>query len=274
MDAMKEVLVDTENDGVTETQLKFLQLDLSSLASVRKFVRLFQETLQDLHVLVCNAGAFFPRKNLTQDGLDECLASNHLGHFLLIQLLLPTMLATEAKGGEPRIVSVSSCLAYEQASFDFSQACKVAEAEKAAFLDDGEYEVFRAYGQSKIASMLCLSELSSRLQEIGSHIPVNAVHPGEIDTNITGSLHPALAYLTKVFKPFVRLMLKSPYQGSVGTVYASTSPDMATAEDMTGEFLMRLAPIAANDAWLNDDDCRKCWNISRELTGAPGVVGV
>jgi len=144
---------------------------------------------------------------------------------------------------------------------------------KAAFLEDPEYEVFRAYGQSKIAGMMCLRELASRLQEHGSEIPVNAVHPGEIDTNITGSLHPALAYLTKIFKPFVRMMLKSPYQGSIGTVFASTSPEMATSNHMAGEFLMRLETIRANEAWLNDADCLKCWNVSIALTGAPDAVG-
>merc|ERR1712203_702694 len=100
-------------------------------------------------------------------------------------------------------------------------------------------QVFESYGQAKIGSMMCMRELARRLTQHGSQIPVNAVHPGEIDTNITGSLHPALAYVTKIFKPFVRLMSKSPYQGSIGTVYACTSPDMAVAEDMTGQFMMR-----------------------------------
>jgi len=272
-EAMQEVLEEAATHGVTESQLKFMQLDLSSLSSVRCFAQKFQNECEELHVLVCNAGAFFPTKSVTQDGLDSCLASNHFGHFLLIQLLLPTLLATEKKGGEPRIVSVSSCLAYEQRAFDFSQACKVNDDNKAAFLEDPEYEVFRAYGQSKIAGMMCLRELASRLQEHGSEIPVNAVHPGEIDTNITGSLHPALAYLTKIFKPFVRMMLKSPYQGSIGTVFASTSLEMATSNHMAGEFLMRLEPIRANEAWLNDADCLKCWNVSIALTGAPDAVG-
>merc|ERR1712187_364408 len=108
--------------GVKESQLKFLQLDLSSMASVRKFAENFQAMQLDLHVLACNAGAFFPAQSITQDGFDACLAANHFGHFLLLQLLLPTMLATEARGGKPRIVFVNSALAYEQQSFDFSQA--------------------------------------------------------------------------------------------------------------------------------------------------------
>lgn len=115
-----------------------------------------------------------------------CLASNH--HFLLIQLLLPKMLAAEAKGGKPRIVLVNSALAYERRSFDFSQAIHVGESERNRFLNQSGYAVFSAYGQAKIGSMLCLNELSRRLTEYGSQIPVNAMHPGEIDTDIVSTL--------------------------------------------------------------------------------------
>merc|ERR1712228_788607 len=183
------------------------------------------------------------------------------------------MMATETRGGKPRIVFVNSALAYEQKFFDFSQACKVEEAQKASFLSRNKdtYEVFEAYGQAKIGSMMCMRELARRLTQHGSQIPVNAIHPGEIDTNITGSLHPALANITKIFKPIVRLLMKSPYQGSIGTVYACTAPNMTLAEDMTGEFLMRLQPISGNEAWLDDDACKKLWDISIDLTGAPEV---
>merc|ERR1712107_478840 len=121
------------SDGVVSDQLKFIPLDLSSLKSVRNFVQAFQGLSQSLHVLICNAGAFFPTQSVTADGLDACLAANHFGHFLLIQLLLPVMLATESKHEKPRIVFVSSALAYEQKAFDFSLARKVEENDKANF---------------------------------------------------------------------------------------------------------------------------------------------
>merc|ERR1712066_622426 len=140
--------------------------------------------------------------------------------------------------------------------------------EKANFLNSNKetYEVFQAYGQSKMGQMLCMMELARRLEFRGSQIPVNAVHPGEIDTDITGSLHPALASVTKIFKPLVRLVLKSPYQGSRGSVYAAASPSIAVADDMSGEFMMRLKPIGGSAAWLDENECRKCWERSIELT--------
>merc|ERR1712176_1166660 len=108
---MGQQMLDETKGNVSPDQLVFIQLDVSSLASVREFAKNFIESKRNLHLLVCNAGAFFTTKALTKDGLDMCLASNHFGHFLLTQLLLPTILATEAKGAQPRIVMLSSALA-------------------------------------------------------------------------------------------------------------------------------------------------------------------
>merc|ERR1712039_382507 len=171
-------------------------------------------------------------------------------------------------------VMVSSALAYEHSKSDFSSVRKVTDSEKAMFLEANKraYEVFHAYGQSKVCSMLCMKVLCRKLADFGSDIPVNALHPGEIDTNITGSLSPALAFLTKAFKPVVRMIMKSPHQGSIGSVFACSSPDVASSKQMTGRFLMRLAPIVDNDAWLDVKDSEKCWNISKSLTDSPDVL--
>merc|ERR1711972_1005465 len=99
--------------------------------------------------------------------------------------MLPLLRQTEAKGGKPRIVQVNSALAYEHDSFDLSQAVRVSTEEDRACYLTKPYSMFHAYGQSKLASMMCLKELSRQLVESGSNIPVNAIHPGEISSDVT-----------------------------------------------------------------------------------------
>lgn len=255
-------------ERVSHTQLIFLPLDVSSLRSVRCFTSRFEETGLDLHTLVLDAGAVLVDRRISEDGLDMSLASNHLGHFLLTQLLLPTMRRTEERGGRPRIVQVTSALAYEHGAFDFGEAVAVHGAEaREAFLAR-PYEKFHSYGQAKLAGMLCLMELDRRLRESGSKVPVHAVHPGEICTDVLGDFGPLINRLLKTFGPIAYGLLKTTRQGSLGSVFACTSPHLATSDGISGRFFMRLAPAEHNKAWLDDEACRRMWQVSLELTGA------
>jgi len=195
------------------------------------------------------------------------MVSNHFGHFLLVQLLLPTILKTEQNGVIPRIVQVNSCLAYKHSYFDFSEASLLKREEQKQSFMDKPYEKFHNYGQSKLAAMMCLTELDRQLREKGSKVPVNAVHPGEIFTDIFRDFGVVIDCLTKTFKPFVYTLLKTTYQGSRGSIFVATSARMATSDNMSGRFLMRLSPVAHNTAWLDGQACRKLWDISEELTG-------
>merc|ERR1711862_677017 len=89
----------------------FMELDVSSMAKVRQFAKEYEESGRDVHVLLCNAGVINAERSITKDGLDNTLTANCLGHFLLLELLLPIMKKTEAQGGSPRIVMVTSALA-------------------------------------------------------------------------------------------------------------------------------------------------------------------
>lgn len=120
--AMERVL--RTSDEVSADQLLFLQLDLSSLQSVRNFVEAFQKTGLDLHVLILNAGAILQKRAISKDGFDMAMAANYFGHFLLVQLLLPTILETERRGGQPRIVQVNSAFAYKHETLNFDELAR------------------------------------------------------------------------------------------------------------------------------------------------------
>merc|ERR1711998_405204 len=105
-----------------------------------------------------NAGVISPKKAVTKDGFDETLASNCLGHFLLIELLMPTLKWSEQylkpMGDVPRICQVTSALALECHSFDWTNAVQVrSEAERAEFLKK-EFARFGDYSQSKFFQMM------------------------------------------------------------------------------------------------------------------------
>ncbi|CAE8599441.1 unnamed protein product [Polarella glacialis] len=217
--AMAKLLEESKAAGVLEKQLHFLPLDLSSLSSVRRCAKLLEESNLEVQTLVLNAGVMLRSRALSEDKFEMTMASNHLGHFLLVQLLLPHMLASESRGGQPRIVVVGSNLCYKLDVFDFSEVVAVKdEREKRDFMAK-PYELFRAYSQSKLANLLFTKELASRLWRQGSRIPVNCVHPGEVLTEISRDFHPAIVWLYGVFRPVCFALFKSQQQGAVCSTF-------------------------------------------------------
>ena len=123
------------------------QLDLSSFSSIRKFADDILETEQSIHVLINNAGVFGCPLSYTDDGLEMTFGVNHIGHFLLTNLLLDRVIASAPS----RIVVVASKL-YEKATINFENL----NAEKS-------YKGITAYAQSKLANILFANELHERL---------------------------------------------------------------------------------------------------------------
>ncbi|KAF7015806.1 hypothetical protein CFC21_029554 [Triticum aestivum] len=153
-----------------------LKLDLSSLKSVRAFADQFNSMNLPLNILINNAGVMFCPFQLSEDEVEMQFATNHLGHFLLTNLLLDNMKTTaKSTGIEGRIVNLSSVahLHTYPKGILFDQ------------LNDKKiYNDKMAYGQSKLANILHAKELSRRLKEEGANITVNCVHPGLIMTNL------------------------------------------------------------------------------------------
>ncbi|RZC90097.1 hypothetical protein C5167_044727 [Papaver somniferum] len=169
--AVKETLV----KETPSAKVYVLELDLSSMASVRKFVSEFKALSLPLNILINNAGAICPYK-LSPDNIELQFATNCLGHFLLTDLLLETMKWTASRGNiEGKIINVSS------------EGYKLAYREGIRFdklNDESWYNRFGAYGQSKLANILHANELSRRLKEDGMEITANSLHPGAIVTNL------------------------------------------------------------------------------------------
>lgn len=158
--ALKEILERSKS-----TQVFFLQLDLASLDSVREFSQKFHQIETRLDILICNAGIMATSKGLTKDGFEMQLGVNHIGHFLLTNLLLDMLKANAPS----RIIVVSSSLH------------KIGKIYKDDLMSERSYWRWLAYGQSKLANVLFVRELAKKLKDTG--VTVNCLHPGNFHFN-------------------------------------------------------------------------------------------
>ncbi|XP_030518286.1 short-chain dehydrogenase TIC 32, chloroplastic-like [Rhodamnia argentea] len=163
-------------EELPSAKIDVMELDLSSMASVRKFALDYQSSALPLNLLINNAGVMACPFTLSQDNIELQFATNHIGHFLLTNLLLEIMKKTSQESNvEGRVVNVSSGghrLAYRE-GIRFEK-----------INNETEYNAIQAYGQTKLANILHANELARRLKEEGVQITANSLHPGVIVTNI------------------------------------------------------------------------------------------
>ncbi|KAF7253320.1 Dehydrogenase/reductase SDR family member on chromosome X [Varanus komodoensis] len=157
---------------LSQVGVEFLYCDLASMKSIHQFVQAFRAKNCPLHILINNAGVMFVPQRKTEDGLEEHFEVNYLGHFLLTNLLLETLKQSGTHCHNARIVSLSSAVHY------------VAELH----LDDLQgsclYSPHGAYAQSKLALVLFAYRLQHLLTAEGSHVTVNVVDPGVVNTDL------------------------------------------------------------------------------------------
>jgi len=147
-------------------KVKYYVCNLSSMKSIRQLAAQVKQDYTQLDVLINNAGGVFDDFTLSEDGLEMTIATNHFAYFLLTQLLLDVVTASDYA----RIVNVSSNSHYS-GKIDFD-----------SFTQNKSYFVMSAYAQSKLANVLFTKVLAQRLAH--THVTVNALHPGMVKTDI------------------------------------------------------------------------------------------
>jgi NAD(P)-dependent dehydrogenase (short-subunit alcohol dehydrogenase family) len=219
-----------------------LLADLSSQAAIHRVAQQFKERYQRLDVLVNNAGAVFMQRQESVDGIELTFALNHLGYFLLTNLLLDVLKAS----APARIVNTSSEL-HRKAHLDFSD---LQNARK--------YRGMDAYHRSKLANVLFTYELARRLE--GTGITANAFSPGLVATNL-GMNNRGLSPLMK--RLVDRLIGISPEEGAQTGVYLATSPKV---EGVTGKYFVKQEPISSSPESYDEAIAARLWEASVELT--------
>jgi NAD(P)-dependent dehydrogenase (short-subunit alcohol dehydrogenase family) len=226
--------------------------DLSSRDSVYELSAALHDQLPRIDVLINNAGAAFAKRELTVDGIERTFATNHLGPFLLTNLVLDLIRNSSAG----RIVNLTAGIPVSRSSF-FENL----QGEK-------HYGQFSAYRSSKVGNILFTYELARRVEDSG--ITVNCVHPGPVRTDFTRKAGGALLFMSRILRPIMR----SLDAGARGPIYLATDPDVAA---VTGAYFVnckqRKSPGMTYDRFIAE----RHWRISEELTllnaGAKAAMG-
>lgn len=221
-------------------------LDLSSFSSIRAFANGVLKSEMHIDVLINNAGVFQCPYMVTRDGLEMQMGVNHLGHFLLTNLLLERL-----KNSQPsRIIVVTSNL-YKRANLKPANLV----------MDDTNYDKKLAYANSKLANILFVRELSRRLR--GTGVKAYAVSPGMVYTNL--GRHTKLPwYLMILLLPFALYAVRTPEQGCQSIVDCALNEEY---EQHSGRFYYNCRPEKLESIAMDDELAFKVWTESEQLTG-------
>ncbi|KAK1968516.1 short chain dehydrogenase [Colletotrichum sublineola] len=230
----EEVAKDILSDG-KPGKVEVIELDLGSLESVRRGAKEFLGKSDRLNVLINNAGVMACPKGKTVDGFETQFGTNHLGHFLLFQLLKPALLASSTPDFNSRVVSVSS-MGHRRGRIQF---------EDLNFHGAVEYDPWAAYAQSKLANILFANELDRRYGPSGLH--ALSLNPGGIQTPLQRHTAERMDALLK--EPEIARCMKTPQQGAATSVWAAAAAEL---EGKGGKYLEDVAEAeeAAPEGWM------------------------
>ncbi|MCD2344981.1 SDR family oxidoreductase [Ideonella azotifigens] len=242
--------------SVPAAEVSFEPVDLASLETIKAFAARLRTTQGSLDLLINNAAVMAPpRRELTVDGFELQLGTNHLGHFALTAHLLPLL----RKGSQPRVVSLSSVAARAGAlHFDDLQS-------------ERGYKPMVAYGQSKLACLMFAFELQRQSDANGWGLQSVAAHPGIARTDLlpngAGAASPQA-----MIRRFLWFLFQPAAQGALPTLYAATAPQAKGGgyygpdrlSETRGHPAAARMPLQA----LDEKDAARLWVESARLTGA------
>jgi NAD(P)-dependent dehydrogenase (short-subunit alcohol dehydrogenase family) len=218
--------------------------DFSSQASIRALAGQVLSKLDRLDVLINNAGGVNKKRELTADGIEKTFAVNHLGYFLLTNLLLDLI----KKSAPARVVTVAS-IGHRRGTLDFDDLG----------FERGGYWIMKAYMRSKLANVLFAAELARRLA--GTGVTSNSLHPGSVATNIwSGAPTWAKPLIQILYRPF----FITAEEGGATLVQLAAAPEL---EGVTGKYFengkaVPPAPLARDEALA-----KRLWDVSAAMTG-------
>ena len=242
--AAKAAHVQDELQRNYAAQVDLVIADFEHLSEVRQAAQTILANYPHIDVLINNAGLHNTHRQLTQDGLEMVFCVNHLASFLLTRLLLPRLLAS----APARIIQVNS-QGHRFGGLD---------------LDDlnwekRHYKGLQSYGASKVAQLLTVWEMAEELQ--GSGVTINAMHPGEVRTNIGMNNE----RLYRWYKRYVLWwVLKQPDISGEALYYLAAAPEM---QSISGRFFNQTIDEKPAAHALDRALGKRVWQISQELTG-------
>ncbi|KAJ4367597.1 hypothetical protein N0V83_007182 [Neocucurbitaria cava] len=253
----QKALVDSLEPG----KVDLLHLDLNSLASVRKCAADFLEASGGkLNILINNAGVMATPEGTTEDGFETQFGTNHLGHFLLFQLLKPALLSSSTPDFNSRVVALSSTShRYFPVKMD-------------NIMLTGEYEPNRAYAHSKTANIWFANEIERKYGSQGLH--ALSLNPGGIWTALQGYVADQIAAWKE--NPAINDYVKSTEQGAATTVWAAIGKVLEGKGGLYLDNCTVSPPVKEGyqlmdtgyEKWAYDPENEaKLWKMSNEYVG-------
>ncbi|MDD2522328.1 MAG: SDR family oxidoreductase [Anaerolineaceae bacterium] len=240
----KALAVKEELQQQFPVQIDVVLADFSRLSDVRKAAETINNNYSRLDVLINNAGVHHTHRTLSEDGFEMVFAVNHLASFLFTRLLLEKLIAS----APARIIQVNS-QGHRFGGLDLDDLN----------WDRRRYRGLQSYGASKVAQMLTVWELSDRLT--GSGVTINAVHPGEVRSNI--GMNNERSY--RLYKRYLLWwILKDPSISAEAIYYHAAAPEMA---DVSGKFFNLTIEEKPAAYALDRSLIPRVWKISEEMTG-------
>jgi NAD(P)-dependent dehydrogenase (short-subunit alcohol dehydrogenase family) len=230
----QEIISVTKN-----TNIHVVYCDLADLQSVRNAAETLKAGLMAINVLINNAGGIFAERLQSKDGFEMTFAVNHLGHFLLVQSLLPLL-----QRGQARIINVSSeAHRMGKPNFDDLQWTQ------------RPYSPWKAYGMAKLFNIYFTKSLAEKYKPQG--ISSFALHPGLVDTGFGITLTGLGKTLLWLARPF----MITAEQGAQTSIYLATTQ---RADANSGKYFKKQR-VAGTSATANDNGRGKLWEISMDL---------
>jgi NAD(P)-dependent dehydrogenase (short-subunit alcohol dehydrogenase family) len=242
---------------VVDDRVTLLPLDLAKFRSIRTAAATVLERHERLDVLVNNAGGIISDRRVTEDGFEMMFGVNHLGHFLLTELLMDRLVATAGRAGEARIVNVSSIAHHLAGGMTFSD-----------LQHERLFNGTMVYNETKLANVLFTMELARRLE--GTGVVANCLHPGAVRSGFgaAGDTRGIEHLVLLLGKPF----MVSSHRGAQPIVRLAALPKFATATGgyYVGGYLSRCAKHPASAAGRDPAAAHRLWQMSEALVaGVP-----
>jgi len=235
--AVAQIKEESKNNNI-----HYFLADLSSQKSIRNLAQEINKKLTKLDILINNAGGVFSEFQLSEDGIEKTLATNHFSFFLLTNLLLDLLKKSDAA----RIVNVSSD-SHLKGKIDFD-----------SFTQNKDYFILKAYEQSKLANVFFTQELASRLKN--SNITVNALHPGFVNTNI--GTKGTQWYANWIWSLASKIGGLSVEKGAKTSIYLASSDEV---KNITGKYFDKCKSVTPAAITKDKKLQQEVWEVSEKL---------
>lgn len=226
--------------AVPAAEVDVLIADLSLLAEVRTLAAKVIERYPRLDVLILNAAVCRPRREITAEGFEADLATNHLAPFLLARLLSEHL----ARNAPARIIPVTSSVHARIKNVDLDRLAT-------------DFSQTRTYAITKLLNLLAFGELDRRLG--GTGVTVNAADPGFVRTGLGRDATGAFGLFLKAARPLQR----TPERGAAPIVRLATDPELA---DTTGAYFNAKGPAAPSPTATDTALAFRVWTWTERLT--------